>query len=61
MPLDEQIKAVCEQLISCKDEAEAAELCRLLKRLVHERVEETRLHVRILPLLAPNTNRKKAA
>jgi hypothetical protein len=42
MYLDQQIKEVCQQVISCESDEKAVELLRRLQGLLHQKVEELR-------------------
>jgi hypothetical protein len=42
MYLDQQIKEVCQQVISCESDEKAVELLRRLQGLLHQKIEELR-------------------
>jgi hypothetical protein len=48
---ESEIRAICEQLVVCKSESEAVELCKRLRTLTHSRIEVARAQARILPLI----------
>jgi len=48
---EEEIKAICQQLLVCKSETEAIALCKKMQSLTHAHIEESRAKARLLPLL----------
>jgi hypothetical protein len=42
LPFDVRVRELCQQLIECKTQSEAAELAHQLQTLIHERIEELR-------------------
>jgi hypothetical protein len=52
---EEEIKAICQQLLVCESETEAIALCQKIQSLTHAHVEEAREKAHLLPLLSVET------
>ena len=61
-PFDIRILELCKELLSCKSNEGQIELAREMRILVHERIEELRGNLIILPMLdeLPATGKRRA-
>jgi hypothetical protein len=48
---EDEIRAICAELVVCKSESEAVALCKRMRTLTHTHLEEARARARILPLI----------
>ena len=58
---EEQIIALCEEVITCKSEEQAIELVRRMQSLMHTRIEELRGKLITLPPIGPTGIDKQSA
>jgi len=49
---EEEIRAICQQLLVCESETEAVALCKKMRSLTHAGIEDARAKARILPLIS---------
>jgi len=49
MSFERKIRNLCEQIIACNDETEAVVLIRQLQIILHERIEQVRGKLIVLP------------
>lgn len=61
MPLEDEIRRACKQLIACDDEVEVRAIAERLRFFLYEWLQETRSQIRVLPLLDEAPRRKNAA
>lgn len=60
-PFHTRILELCEELLACESEQRQVELAREMRTLVHERVEQIRGHLIILPMLDESADPKRPA
>ncbi len=58
---EEQISALCQEVIACKSEEQAIELARRIQSLMHARIEELRGNLITLPPIGPTGIDKQSA
>jgi hypothetical protein len=61
MTFEERVRALCERAASSDSETEAIELARQVQSLMHQRVEELRGNLLVMPLLGSTSRDAKLA
>jgi hypothetical protein len=61
MTFEERVRVLCEQAASSDSETEEIELARQVQSLMHQRVEELRGNLLVMPLLGSTSRDAKLA